>query len=202
MANILIIDDDRLVCEMLSDIIEDMGHSATCCYRLDAGMREIAAGNYDLVLLDVGLPDGNGLDAIARIQRVEPPPHIIIITASGDQNGAELAIRNGAWDYIAKPASFHDMTLPIMRALQYRDERKVGSRGKAAPRLLALDGIIGNCPEMKSRFELVAQAANSDINVLITGETGTGKELFASAIHHNSSRARKSFVVVDCSALP
>ena len=202
MASILIIDDDRLVCNMLLDIIQDMGHSVTCSHTLGSGMSKALTENYDLVLLDVGLPDGNGLDAIPRIQKIEPAPQIIIITASGDQNGAELAIRNGAWDYIQKPASVHDMTLPIVRALQYREERKVESRGGVAPKLLALDGIVGNCPKMKGRFELVAQAANSEINVLITGETGTGKELFASAIHNNSLRAKKPFVVVDCSALP
>jgi two-component system NtrC family response regulator len=84
-----------------------------------------------------------------------------MITASGDQNGAELAIRNGAWDYIQKPASVHDMTLPIIRAIQYREERKGKQQGAAAPRLLKLDGIVGNCPKMKERFELVAQAADT-----------------------------------------
>ncbi|MGA2936510.1 MAG: sigma-54 dependent transcriptional regulator [Syntrophobacteraceae bacterium] len=202
MASVLIIDDDRLVCDILFNIINDMGHSVTCSHTLCGGLREAVTGKHDLILLDVGLPDGNGLDAIARIQKAEPRPQIIIITGSGDRNGAELAIRNGAWDYIQKPASVHDMTLPIIRALEYREERKGKRQGGAAPRLLKLDGIVGNCPKMKERFELVAQAANTETNVLITGETGTGKELFASAIHNNSLRAKKPFVVVDCSALP
>ncbi|MFZ0928616.1 MAG: sigma-54 dependent transcriptional regulator [Syntrophobacteraceae bacterium] len=202
MASVLIIDDDRLVCDILFNIITDMGHSATCSHTLSGGLREAVTGKHDLILLDVGLPDGNGLDAIPRIQKAEPKPQIIIITASGDQNGAELAIRNGAWDYIQKPASVHDMTLPIIRALQYREERNVMRQSGVAPRLLKLDGIFGNCSKMKERFELVAQAANIETNVLITGETGTGKELFASAIHNNSLRAKKPFVVVDCSALP
>ncbi|MGD0399255.1 MAG: sigma-54 dependent transcriptional regulator [Syntrophobacteraceae bacterium] len=202
MASVLIIDDDRLVCDILFNIINDMGHSVTCSHTLADGLREAVTGIHDLILLDVGLPDGSGLDAIAQIQKAEPKPQIIIITASGDQNGAELAIRNGAWDYIQKPASVHDMTLPIIRALQYREERKGKSQGGVAPKLLKLDGIIGNCPRMKERFELIAQAANIETNVLITGETGTGKELFASAIHSNSLRAKKPFVVVDCSALP
>ena len=89
-----------------------------------------------------------------------------------------------------------------MRALQYREEKKIAGPGGMAPKILAVDGIIGNCRQMKSRFELVAQAADSEINVLLTGETGTGKELFASAIHNNSRRAKKPFVVVDCSACP
>ena len=202
MASVLIIDDDRLICDILFNIINEIGHSVTCSYTLCGGLREAVTGKYDLILLDVGLPDGNGLDAIARIQQVEPEPQIIIITGSGDEKGAELAIRNGAWDYMQKPASVHDMALPIIRALQYREERKDKSRGAGASRLLELDGIVGNCLKMKGRFELVAQAASSDTNVLLTGETGTGKELFACAIHNNSMRAKKPFVVVDCSALP
>jgi len=162
---------------------------------------EAATGSYDLILLDVGLPDGNGLDAIKQLRNVEPEPQIIIITGAVDRNGAELAIRSGVWDYIQKPGSIHDMTLPIIRAIEYREQKK--AEGQAAkPRVLKLDGIIGNCPRMKNSFDLVAQAASSDINVLITGETGTGKELFASAIHNNSLRAKKPFVVLDCSALP
>ena len=102
MASVLIIDDDRLICDILFNIINEIGHSVTCSYTLCGGLREAVTGKYDLILLDVGLPDGNGLDAIARIQQVEPEPQIIIITGSGDEKGAELAIRNGAWDYIAK----------------------------------------------------------------------------------------------------
>jgi two-component system NtrC family response regulator len=201
MANILIIDDDPFVCDMLTSVISEMGHSTARSNSIEEGLRRAVSAKYDVVLLDVGLPDGNGLDAIPWLQKIEPAPQIIIITGSGDHNGAELAIRNGAWDYIQKPGSIDDMTLPIMRAIQYREEREAEGRVNT-PRHLKLDGIIGNSPKMKGCFDLIAHAAASDINVLITGETGTGKELFASAIHNNSSRAGKPFVVVDCSALP
>ncbi|MGA2403680.1 MAG: sigma-54 dependent transcriptional regulator [Syntrophobacteraceae bacterium] len=201
MASILIIDDDPFICDMLSEVIRDMEHCVTCSHTMSGGVREAVTGKYDVVLLDVGLPDGNGLDAISWIQKIEPAPLIIIITGSGDRNGAELAIRSGVWDYIQKPASIHDMTLPILRGIQYSEQRNAEGQGGTS-RVLKLDGIIGNCPGMKSCFDLVAQAAGSDMNVLITGETGTGKELFATAIHNNSSRANKPFVVLDCSALP
>ena len=161
----------------------------------------MTAGRHDLVLLDVGLPDGNGLDAIERLRGVESAPQIIIITDENSRNGAELAIRSGAWDYIQKPGSIHDITLSIIRALEYREQRNAEARAPAS-RVLKLDGIIGKCPRMRNCFDLVAQAAANDINVLISGETGTGKELFASAIHNNSPRAQKPFVVLDCSALP
>jgi two-component system NtrC family response regulator len=201
MPSILIVDDDPLICDLLSGVIRDMGHSVSCSHTLHQGLREAVTGRYDLILLDVGLPDGNGLDAIKQLREVEPEPQIIIITGAGNRNGAELAIRSGVWDYIQKPGSIHDMTLPIIRAIEYREQKK--AEGQAAtPRVLKLDGIIGSCPRMKTSYDLVAQAASSDINVLITGETGTGKELFASAIHNNSARAKKPFVVLDCSALP
>jgi two-component system NtrC family response regulator len=201
MPSVLIIDDDPLICDMLSDVIRDKGYRVTSSHTLKQGLREVSTGRHDLVLLDVGLPDGNGLDAIEQLRNVEPAPQIIIITGAGDQNGAELAIRSGVWDYIQKPGSIHDITLPIIRAIEYREQQKAGRRAPAS-RVLKFDGIIGKCPRMRSCFDLVAQAAANDINVLISGETGTGKELFASAIHNNSQRAKKPFVVLDCSALP
>jgi two-component system NtrC family response regulator len=201
MPSVLIIDDDPLICEVLSGIIRDKGYRVTCAHTLAQGLREVSAGQHDLVLLDVGLPDGNGLDAIERIRNVESAPLIIIITGAGEESGAELAIHSGAWDYIQKPGSIHDITLPIIRAIEYREQKKAEVRTPAS-KVLKFDGIIGKCPRMRSCFDLVAQAAANDINVLISGETGTGKELFASAIHNNSDRAKRPFVVLDCSALP
>ena len=120
------------------------------------------------------------------------------MTGYGDPDGAELAIKNGAWDYIEKPSSIKEMMLPFLRALQYREEKKARTPAVA----LKWEGIIGSSPRMRSCFDILAQAANSDASVLIMGETGTGKELFARAIHENSPRANKNFVVVDCTALP
>ncbi len=201
MAKILIIDDDATICDMLSCAIKSTGHASIWRHTLSGGLRALEEGDFDVVLLDVGLPDGNGMDAIPQIQKIECHPEIIIITASGDKNGAELAIRSGAWDYIEKPVSVHGMILPVMRALQYREERK-GNDKRTAVRQLKLDGMVGGSARMKNSFDQVAQVANNEVNVLITGETGTGKELIASAIHRNSMRAGKPFVVLDCSVLP
>jgi len=132
------------------------------------------------------------------IRQTPSMPEVIIITGAGDPDGAELAIKSGAWDYIQKPSSIEAMTLPLVRALQYREEKK----SKKPPVALKREHIVGNSPHMKRCLDLLAQAANSEASVLITGETGTGKEVFAKAIHANSSRADKSLVVVDCTALP
>ena len=153
MASVLIIDDDRSVCDILSNIINGMGHCVTCSHTLCEGLGEAVNGKYDLILLDVGLPDGNAQGVIARIQQAEPRPQIIIITSPGDGNGAELAIRNGVWDYIQQPASVHDMTLPIIRALQYCEEGKAKWQGGAGPELPDLDGITSRTQAEKALRE-------------------------------------------------
>jgi two-component system, NtrC family, response regulator len=198
MANILIIDDDPLVSQMLTLAVRQMGHQVRAALTLREGLQESSSSRFDLVFLDVMLPDGNGLEEIERIRAVKFPPEVIIITGAGDPDGAELAIRNGAWDYIEKPLSPSVIRLPLLRALQYRQARA----DKQKPVPLRLQGIVGNSRKIKSCLEILAQAAAGDANVLITGETGTGKELFAHAIHINSVRSHRSFVTVDCAALP
>lgn len=198
MAEILIIDDDEGMSYTLSSLVKQQGHDVTCAQTLTEGVKKAALGLFDVVFLDVRMPDGNGLDALPKIRETSSRPEVIIITAYGDPDGAEIAIRNGAWDYIEKPASIKEMSLPFVRALQYREEKL------ARKPLIALKrhNIVGNSPAIKACLDSLAQAAGSDINVLITGETGTGKELFSRAIHENSSRANSNFVVVDCAALP
>ena len=198
MAKILIIDDDEGVCETLSGVVEQMGHNASSVSTLTHGLERISSGAFDVVFLDVRMPDGNGLDILPIIREIPFPPEVIIMTGAADPDGAELAIKSGAWDYIEKPSSLKGMTLPLIRALQYRAEKTAGK----SPVALKRGDIVGNSQRMKLCFDLLAQAANSEANVLITGETGTGKELFAKAIHANSLRAHKNFVVVDCAALP
>lgn len=198
MANILIIDDDELLCDMLSRKIRSMGHEASCAFTLGQGMKESVHGSYDVVFLDVRMPDGNGLDAIPSIRDVRSCPEVIIMTGMADPDGVELAIKSGVWDYFEKASSIEAMVLPMVRALQYRE-----IKGFSKPRVhLKTEGIIGSSPDMKSCLEQAADAAGSAANVIITGETGTGKELFAWAIHANSDRSAGNFVVVDCAALP
>lgn len=198
MANVLIIDDDEMMCDMLSAAVSQMGHHVEIAGTLKDGLREASSGDPDVVMLDVRMPDGNGLDVLPSIREAPSSPEVIIMTGFGDPDGAELAIKNGAWDYIEKPSSIQAMKLPLIRALQYREEKKT----RKPPVALKLEGIVGSSTRMKACIDLVAQAASGDMNVLITGETGTGKELFAQAIHNNSRRARENFVVVDCGALP
>ena len=198
MARVLIIDDDEIFSEMLRDIVLRAGHNPSNSLRLEDGLRKAFNEPYDVVFLDIRLPDGNGLEVLPQIRDTESAPEIIILTGFGDPNGAELAIKNGAWDYIEKPSSVKEVTLSLVRALEYRKEKTT----KNSPMVLNRGEIIGNSPGMRACINRLAQAAANEINVLITGETGTGKELFASAIHNNSPRAHRNFVVVDCASLP
>ncbi len=127
------------------------------------------------------------------------PPEVIIMTGAGDPEGAEIAIRNGAWDYVQKPLSPEKVVLPLKRVLQYRDGLKASPKPAV---VLKRESIIGESPAIKACLDLVAQAAVGEANVLIYGETGTGKELFARAIHENSPRAQGIFITVDCAAIP
>lgn len=198
MGNVLIIDDDKAICKMLSLIVKRMGHESSFALTLGDGLEQIQPGSFDVVFLDVNLPDGNGLDALPRIRKAVSSPEVIIITGLGDPDGAELAIKNGAWDYVQKPFSKKKVTLQVTRALEYREEKRLTK----PPVALKRGVIVGSSSQIKACIDLVAQAAGSDASILITGETGTGKELFARAIHDNSLRADKGFVVVDCAALP
>ncbi len=198
MAKILIIDDDTIICDMLAEMAAAMGHEAKASQTLSGGILANAAQGFDIVFLDVAMPDGNGIEAIPPIKETPSDPEIIIITGMGDQNGAELAVNYGAWDYIEKASSINDIRLSLKRALQYRRQKECyRSSGD-----LKRDRIIGSSPKLNVCLQQLAFASRCEANVLLTGETGTGKELFANALHQNSRRAAKNFVVVDCAAMP
>ena len=198
MANVLIIDDEVAICKLLTRLIQREQHSVAYALTLKQGMERAADGNFDVIFLDVNLPDGNGIKALPAFKKAPSLPDIIIITGAGNPDGAELAIRSGAWTYIQKPPSKTDIILQLNRVLQYRTEKEQRQR----PAILKREGVVGSSPQLESCLAQVAQVAGSDVNVLITGETGTGKELFARTIHNNSFRTGKNFVVVDCAALP
>lgn len=198
MAKILIIDDDKFVCEMVCKRLQALAHDAISAHTIADGMKEGSAPSLDLVLLDVRLPDGSGLEALPQFKALDSRPEIIIITGEGDPDGAKLAIETGAWDYIEKPLSMREVVLQVTRALEYRNE-KIAFRSAI---LLKKEGIIGSDPKLEACLERVAQVAAVDTPVLISGETGTGKELFARAVHANSGRASGPFVVLDCAAFP
>jgi two-component system NtrC family response regulator len=199
MANVLIIDDDQATCTMLCDLVKHVNNMAVSAQTLAKGVQMAMGGNFDVVFLDVCMPDGSGLDVMKDILEIEFPPEIIVMTGMGDSDGAEQAIRNGAWEYIQKPLSPKKIIQPLELVLKYRDNIRLADR---SDRILDRVGIVGESPRIQESLSTVAKASQSLSNVIITGETGTGKELFARAIHNNSSRCGSRFVVVDCAALP
>ncbi len=198
MARVLVIDDDLLISEMIADIAADLGHACETAGSLGKGLELARAGNVDVVFLDVFLPDGSGLDALGELTALPAAPEVIVITGAGEDTVAERAIRGGAWDFVQKPLSLKSVTSPLKRALSYRREKGAG----LPPEALKRTGIAGDGPAMRALLGQVALAAESGAAVLVSGETGTGKELIARAIHDNSARAAGPFVVVDCASLP
>jgi two-component system NtrC family response regulator len=198
MANVLIIDDEKQLCELMSRAIDRLGHHVEFALTLEQGLKLAQLNDVDIVFLDVQLPDGNGLKRLPAFLAVPSSPEVIIVTGFADPDGAQLAMECNAWDYLQKPASVDQLRLVVERALRYRKQRQAGE-----PKFsLKKHGIIGDSPEIKACLDIAARGAASNVNVLISGQTGTGKELFARAIHANSSRADHHFVVVDCGALP
>ncbi|EFI33746.1 putative two component, sigma54 specific, transcriptional regulator, Fis family [Desulfonatronospira thiodismutans ASO3-1] len=197
MANVLIIDDDPDVRQVLAGAVKSAGHEARSAGTLQIAMDTAGSFNCEAVFLDLSLPDGHGLDALTWFQELMSFPEVIIITGKGDPAGAELALNKGAFDFLEKPASIAEVTLTLVRALEYREARLRRSREG----LIKRSGIVGSCSALVRCLQDLSQAAATGNSLLIFGETGTGKELFAKAVHDNSPRAGHDFVVVDCSAL-
>ena len=198
MGRVLIVDDQPDFSAWLAAVAQRAGHEVTCILSLKQGLARCEEGDFDLVFLDVHFPEGNGLDYLPRFRRTPSSPEVVILTGKPEANAAEMAIRTGAWDYLAKSARKDEIALVILRALEYHEQRLAA---RAAP-LFSRAEIVGTSPKLNRCLELAAHAARYDTNVLVTGESGTGKDLLARAIHENSARRNHQFIVVDCAALP
>ena len=198
MASILIVDDDPMFCAPFVSYMEKMGHQCRVAQNFFQGLGLARELYFDIVFLDVILPDANGLEGINNFIDAPSFPEIIIITGKSEISGAEMALKNGAWDYLEKPPSYDDIKLTLKRALQFRKNKIVFD----AQNGLSTDFIVGENIKLKKCMDIVAKAVKTEGNLLITGETGTGKDLIAKAVHENSKRAKAGFVTVDCTNLP
>ncbi|WP_243545923.1 sigma-54-dependent transcriptional regulator [Pseudodesulfovibrio tunisiensis] len=197
MAEILIIDGNAHFSEQLAADLSARGMVTDHCQSLARGMARLHTGEFRAVLLGDNLPDGSCLDFLSTIREIPSRPEVIILSSTGDPDTAETAIRNGAWNYVTKPVNIQRIMVLLQRVMEYHAERL-----SMHPMSLRRCGIVGSSRPMLQCLDEVALASATDSNVLIIGETGTGKELFARAIHSNSKRTKKPFVVVDCAALP
>lgn len=198
MTKILIIDDDEIFSRQMSLYIERMGFESAAAPDMKTGVKMAAESAYDIIFLDVILPDSNGLSGINTLKNMPSHPEVVVITGDGDIDGAEVALTNGAWDYLVKPPAFNKIKLLIKRISQFRKEKEKSRKNLLFDR----DGIIGESGAIGEILKKMARAALNDSNAFITGETGTGKELAAKVLHRNSKRFDQPFITVDCTNLP
>ncbi|MCG8533422.1 MAG: response regulator [Desulfovibrionales bacterium] len=197
MADILIIDDDPVICDVLTKMMKQIDHGSRYALSGSHGVELARKGLFDLVFLDVNLPDANGLELIPQIKTLPSCPEVIIITGDNDPDGADLAVSCGAWNYLEKPFLRQEIVLQVKRALAYRREKGQTFRTGQLRRR----GVVGEAPALKTCLDQANAAARSNAHVLISGEPGTGKKLFAHTVHLNSPQGDGAIVCVDCSAV-
>ena len=200
MKNILIIDDEEKLRGLLARIVKSEGFEVLEAGDLKSGFKKLEHNEIDVVLCDVKLPDGNGVDFLEKIKSNFPLTEVILLTAFGKISDGVQAMKNGAFDYIVK-GDDNDKIIPILyKALEKSElQKKVQKLEKRISDKYSFDSIIGKSKALEQVIDLAKKVAKTDSTVLLTGETGTGKEVFAQAIHENSNRIGKSFVALNCS---
>lgn len=200
-ATVLIVDDEDTARSFVNGALSDAGYEAIEAADLKEANKVIDTGSADIILLDVNLPDGSGLSLLDRIARENPAPPVILITAYGEIDTAVEAMKKGAQDYLQKPLDFERMLQAVERAQEI-----VALRRELALLRQSAGGqvemVVGETPAMQKVLAEAERAAQASVSVLITGETGTGKEVLAQAIRTMGTRSDKPFIPINCAALP
>jgi len=203
MATILVVDDEASARSILALLLRKRGHRVVEAAGVQAAIKMLTDETFDLVVTDLRMPDGSGLDVLRAVTARGQRTDVILLTAYAGWESAKEAMQLGAFDYFEKGREPDELFLRIDRALADEALRRENENLRAQIKdRYALLGIIARSPEMRRVLDLVARVAPTDATVLIQGESGTGKELIAKAIHHASPRARAAFVAVNCGALP
>ena len=202
MKTILIVDDDPLILKTLSMHFSKTGYEVLTADDGREGLQRYSESMPDLVILDIRLPDVDGLEALRRIRDMDPKALVVIITAYDDMKTTVEAIKSGAFEYLVKPLDFLELDLTINKAFQVSKlEDKLHYLMEEKQREYTIDNIIGRSPQMRDVFKLIGSVVNNRANILIQGESGTVKELCAKAIHYNSANRDEPFIVINCSAI-
>ena len=202
MNTILIIDDEPIILKLLARMMELEGYEVFQAADRVSGLKLLTAKTPQLVLCDVFLPDGNGVEMVKEIKELQPETEVILLTAHGNIPDGVQAIKNGAFDYITKGDDNNKIIPIISRAMEKINSRPVQPSGSTVVpvRESAFDTVLGHSRGLQQVIQLARKVAVTDVPVLLTGETGTGKEVFAQAIHNGSTRAKQPFVAINCSA--
>ena len=201
-ANILVVDDEQAIRDALRMVLDEEGYVTQAAGDGKEAMDLINKSDFDIVITDLKMPEMDGMSLIRQIQQICPQTSVIIITAHGSLESAIEALRIGAYDYILKPFDFDDVLYKIKRLIKQKElVLENQALRHEVEQKYSFSNIVGQSPQMKKIFELIKKVANTKGNVLITGSSGTGKELVARAIHYNSNRKNKPFVAINCGAI-
>jgi len=202
-AKILVIEDDEVLRHLLIDVLSDQGYQIEPAETGEDGLKAMEQDVFDIILLDINLPGMDGMDVLRLAPARQPDSQVVMMTAFGTVDTAVEAMKQGAFDYINKPFSTDELLLTITRALEEQDLRREVARLRQRARGVGGDiQIVGKSPAIDRVVDLIARVAPSRATVLITGDTGTGKELVARAVHAASNRASKPFMPINCAAIP
>ncbi len=202
-ARILVVDDEQSMLDFLQLLLEESGFRVTTASCVEEGRTQIREGSFDLVLCDIIMPDGSGLDLLREIKQQDSRMSVIMMTAYTSTKTAIEAMRRGAYDYVSKPFDVEELKVIIQKALEKTElvDENFYLRRELEEKY-RFSNIIGRSRPMQEIFELVERVSRTSSTVLLEGESGTGKELIARAIHYESPRSSHRFLSVNCGALP
>ncbi|MDC7162340.1 sigma-54 dependent transcriptional regulator [Bacteroides stercoris] len=201
MSKILVVDDEVQIRTLLSRMLELEGYEVCQAGDCRTALKQLELQSPDVVLCDVFLPDGNGVDLVSSVKKTAPNVEIILLTAHGNIPDGVQAIKNGAFDYITKGDDNNKIIPLVSRAVEKaRMNVRLEKLEKKVGHTYSFDSVLGDSKALKDAVSLAQKVSGTDVPVLLTGETGTGKEVFAQAIHYNSKRAKQNFVAVNCSS--
>lgn len=201
MSKILVVDDEVQIRTLLSRMLELEGYEVCQAGDCRTALKQLEFQSPDVVLCDVFLPDGNGVDLVSSVKKTALNVEIILLTAHGNIPDGVQAIKNGAFDYITKGDDNNKIIPLVSRAVEKaRMNVRLEKLEKKVGHTYSFDSVLGDSKALKDAVSLAQKVSETDVPVLLTGETGTGKEVFAQAIHYNSKRAKQNFVAVNCSS--
>ncbi len=202
MSKVLVVDDDADIRLLLNKFLAKKQFDTHIAADGEAAVQLLKKQEFDLVLCDFKLPDTDGLELIQKIKILRPEAAVILITGYSDVKVAVKAIKLGAYDYVTKPLYPDEILLKIQQAIQSKNDRQTPTEDRSQKPSVPQGFIMGDSPQSKQVMKHINLIAPTDMSVIIQGETGTGKEFVANEIHNQSKRKDKSFVAIDCGALP